>query len=510
MLSVVRADAPSVAATEPASVPPNASVPPRISRELLLIAAITAVAAILRFATLGSQSYWVDEATTVHEMHLSFGALLHAVRVNETTPPLYFVLAWLWAKLFGTGEVGLRSLSALLGTGVVPIVYLCGRELVSRWAGLLAAAFTAVSPFMIWYSQEARSYMLFAALCGLSLLFFARARREPSTRNIGLWTLFSALAVTTHFFAGFLIAPEGVWLLLSIRSRSMLIADAAVTAVQASVIPLAISDTNHPLSWIQTFALSVRIKQIPVDFGLGTLFQSPLVTDGLWGAGVLAVGVAALLIIGGTREQRRGAAVLGVLAAFVILVPIVLAGLGSDYVVARNFMPAWIPLVIVLAAACTAPRTLPAGAALAVLAVGAFVWAGIRIDQDPQYQRPNWRGVAAALGRPAGPRAIVAYASGFATQPLEVYLRGIPWGPARPEPVTVGEVDVVGNTYQSAPDRLPAGVRLVASRTVDGFLVDRFVVAPAWRLPPATIGARAAALLAPVTSGPAVLIQRPA
>jgi 4-amino-4-deoxy-L-arabinose transferase-like glycosyltransferase len=501
MLTVVSADAPPVTGTEPAAEPF------RVDRELLAIVAITAIGAILRFATLGSQSYWVDEATTVHEMHVSFGALLHQVRVNETTPPLYFVLAWLWAKIFGTGEVGLRSLSALLGTAVIPITYLCGRELISRWAGLVAAAFAAVSPFLIWYSQEARSYMLFATLCGLSLLFFARARRVPSTRNIGLWALFSALAVTSHFFAGFLVAPEGVWLLISIRTRAVLIADAVVAGVQVAVIPLAVSDTHHPLSWIQTFPLSVRIQQIPVDFGLSTLFQSPVVTEGLLGAAVLAAVVAGFLLAGSTREQRRGAAVVAILAACVILLPIALAEFGRDYVVARNFMPAWIPLAILLGAACTASRTLPVGAALAALALGAFVWAGVRIDQDPQYQRPNWRGVAAALGSASGPRAIVAYASGFASQPLEVYLRGIPWGPAGPEPVTVGEVDLIGNTYQTLPHPLPAGITLLGSRTVDGFLVDRFRVAPAWRLPPSTIGQRATMLFGP--GAPTVLIQQP-
>ena len=32
---------------------------------------------------------------------------------------------------------------------------------------------------MIWYSQEAREYMLLAALSGASLLYFARAWRDP-------------------------------------------------------------------------------------------------------------------------------------------------------------------------------------------------------------------------------------------------------------------------------------------------------------------------------------------
>ncbi len=79
--------------------------------------------------------------------------------------------------MFGTGEVGLRSLSAILGVGLVPLLYLCGRELVSARAGVIAAALAAVNPFMIDYSREAREYMLLVVLCTASLLFFARAWR---------------------------------------------------------------------------------------------------------------------------------------------------------------------------------------------------------------------------------------------------------------------------------------------------------------------------------------------
>jgi mannosyltransferase len=432
------------------------------------------------------------------------------VRVNETTPPLYFVVAWLWAKVFGTGEVGLRSLSALLGTGVIVLSYLCARELVSRAAGLVAAALAAVSPFMIWYSQEARSYMLLAALCGLSFLFFARALRTRSTRDIAWWAVSSALAIGTHFFAGFLVAPEAIWLLLALRSRAALLACGGVAVVQAALVPLAAADTSHPLGWIQQFPLSIRIEQVPVDLGLGSLYQSSLVNHGLIGAGGLAAVVAALLILGGGRAERRGATVAAVVAAAMILVPLVLAELGRDYFVARNFMPAWIPLAVLIGAACTAPRTIPAGAALAAVLLGAFVYAGIRIDGNASYQRPNWRGVAAALGTSAASRAIVAYDGGFAAQPLAVYLRGVPWRLSSRAPIYVDEVDVVGNVWQAVPRPVPSGTRLIGTRSVDGYLVARFALGPGWRLPPPEIGARAGALLAPAPPAPAVLLQRPA
>ena len=131
----------------------------------------------------------------------------------ETTPPLYFVLMWGWAHIFGIGEIALRSVSTLAGIALVPIAYLSARELYSRWAGVVAAAFVAVNPFMIWFSQEARAYMLLALFTGAGFLWFVRARDDPSRRNLTWWVVCSGLALMTHFFAGFAVAPEALWLL---------------------------------------------------------------------------------------------------------------------------------------------------------------------------------------------------------------------------------------------------------------------------------------------------------
>ena len=92
-----------------------------------------AVAAIARFATLDEQSYWYDEAVTVglHPRWISAtcstGSPTASPRRRSTT-----LLAWLWAKVFGTGEVGLRSLSALCGTAFVPVVYAIGARAAER------------------------------------------------------------------------------------------------------------------------------------------------------------------------------------------------------------------------------------------------------------------------------------------------------------------------------------------------------------------------------------------
>ena len=478
--------------------------------EAWLLAGLVGIGAWLRFATLGSQSYWFDEAQAAHELHLSFGSMLSSMVGHETNPPLYFVLGWVWARVFGTGEIGLRSLSALAGTAVIPIAYLCGRELVSRRAGLVAAGLTALSPFMIWYSQEAREYMLLAAMCGCSLLYFARAWREPSTRNVVLWGLFSSLAVLTHFFAGFLVAPEALWLLYMIRNRAIALAVGAVAVVQAALSPLLFTHASSSLlGFIGGTSLNTRIQQVPTAFGLGNLYLSAAVRYGLLGAAVLAGAVIVLLVIGADSRQLRGAGAAAALAAVVLLLPLVLALLGEDYYIPRALMPAWIPLAVVVGAACTATRTRAAGAVLAAILAATFIYAQVTVQNNSQYQRPDWRGVARALGSARGPRAIVAYGGSLATDPLATYLPGVPWTAPSSGPVSVGEIDVVGYRWQALGHPLPGGVGVISRSTVNDFVVDRFSVAPARRLTTAQIGVLAGSLLGPGVAGPAVLVQRP-
>src|SRR6266540_2717307 len=128
-------------------------------RWLYALAGITIVGAIVRFATLGVQSYDHDEAVTAARvLHPSLFDTLSVVAHGERSPPLYYILAWGWSRVFGTGEVGLRSLSALIGTLTVPLAYLAAKELINRrTVGLLAAALVALNPYLVWYSQEARS-----------------------------------------------------------------------------------------------------------------------------------------------------------------------------------------------------------------------------------------------------------------------------------------------------------------------------------------------------------------
>jgi hypothetical protein len=512
MLLPARTGAADVARTD------RPSWPLGLEAETWILVAITVVAAVLRFVNISSQSYWLDESQAVHELHLGFGSMLSAWSSYEWNPPLYFVLAWPWAKLFGTGELGLRSLSALLGVALVPLIYMCGRELVSRRAGLVAAAFVAVNPFMIWYSQEAREYMLLLVLCAASLLFFARAwSRRGGGRDLLWWTVFSILALLTQYFAGFLIAAEGLMLVYRLRSRASVLALGAVGVVELTLIPHVVPRLDQPAQFIAGVPLAERIQQVPVAFAMNTFDHSGagILSYSLFAAAGLTAIVIALLVIGADDRELRGAGIAATLAAAVLIVPLLLALVGHDDYIARGVMPAWILLAIVVAAACTTRGAPVAGALLATSLLALFVYAGARIESDPQYQKSDWRRVAKVLGRASSIRAIVAYDGQFAAGPLSVYLHDVPWsGPGMtPQPqasVAVSELDIVGDSEQQLQSPLPAGTSVISSSVVDGHRVIRLAMSAPLRLSPLALGDAATRLLGGVAAQPSVMIQRPA
>src|SRR4029077_15466227 len=178
---------------------------------LPIVLALTALAAILRFATLDVQSIWLDESATMILVHRGLGGLLSHLSASAPAPPLYYMLVWAWTKVFGAGPLGFRSFSALIGTLTVPVMYLAGRRISPR-VGLWAATLTVVNPAMYYYSQEARAYALLILFSAAAFVLWQRALQAPDTRRLLLWSGLSILALLTHYFAVFLFIPEAALL----------------------------------------------------------------------------------------------------------------------------------------------------------------------------------------------------------------------------------------------------------------------------------------------------------
>ncbi|HEY4622117.1 MAG TPA: glycosyltransferase family 39 protein, partial [Gaiellaceae bacterium] len=370
---------------------------------------IVLVGAALRFSTLDMRSFWSDEGATVRFVSMGFGEMLSTIISEESTPPLYYVLAWLWAKLFGVGEVGLRTLSALFGTATIAVVYAVGAHVAGRRVGLLAALVAAVSPLLVWHSQDARAYALVMFVSGLSLLFFLRALAAPRMRTVAAWAVASSLLLTSHYFAVFLVGPAAVWLLARHRARRVAFAVGAVGLVGLALLVPA-SRVPGDAAWIPRTSLVSRIAQIPAQFLVG--YQPP------WQIAVSAVAVLLalfglwLLATRGERDEWARLRVPAMIGATALLLPVLVAVVAYDRLITRAVTIAWIPLAVVVTAGFGVRRAgwmgVSAVAAICVL----FLAVNVATADDPKFEREDWRGVAAAMEAPAS-RAIVLSPAGI-------------------------------------------------------------------------------------------------
>ncbi len=453
------------------------------SRVFWIVAGLTVGAAVLRFATLGVQSYHHDEVVTASRiLRGSFGHAMDAVGFSESAPPLYYALAWVWTQASGTGDWGLRSLSALAGVAVVPVGYLLGAELRGRRVGLWAAALIAVNPMLLWYSQEARCYSLLVLLSALALLFCVRAWRDGRRRDVLLFGLFSGLALATHYFAVFPLVAE-VAFLLRRRGRAALPGLAVLAGFAAALAPLALHQMSAGhAEWIDEFSLGHRLAEAAGAFVTGETADIIGQPDRpqLWLLPLaLCFAGFALLAWRGTREDRRAAGlpVLAGVAGLGIPLAIALLSSGEDYILARNLLPALVPLLLVVAIAVAAPRArrlgTVLGAVLVAYSLGFCVWA----SASPSLQRPDWKGVAARIGEPKGPRAMVLWTLGEA--PLRFYLSTGAFQVRSIEryPWLVREIDFVsdGDVPPPPPHLLGRGFVLKQTWDADRLQVRRYV-----------------------------------
>ena len=180
---------------------------------LLAILALAIVGGIVRLIVAG-QDLFADELATywvVSTNGLS-GVIETVSTTAEITPPLGFVLSWLTTRIDLSPEL-LRLPALIAGIGSIPLVYAVGVRTVGRGAGLLAATLTTLSPFMIFYSAEARGYGVLIAFVLLSTLALLLAIDDGRRRWWVAYAALVCLAAYTHYTSIFVLAAQFGWAL---------------------------------------------------------------------------------------------------------------------------------------------------------------------------------------------------------------------------------------------------------------------------------------------------------
>jgi uncharacterized membrane protein len=167
----------------------------------ILIVFLTIIAGFLRFYHLDFNSLWLDEISTYTYSTGTFEAMWTMMTTGtDYSPPLFFFLEHFVLEWFGKGELTIRVLPALFGTLTVPAMYYVGKEFWDKNVGVLAAGLVAFSPFLIYYSQDARTYSMALLLVIIGFYFFLKAVKSEEYKDWILFGLFTGLAFWTHFY----------------------------------------------------------------------------------------------------------------------------------------------------------------------------------------------------------------------------------------------------------------------------------------------------------------------
>jgi hypothetical protein len=207
--------------------------------ELLLLALVTSLALAVRVVGLGHESVWYDEAYTLAVAARPLDDLVTGRVFDPGNPQGYFVVLHLWQRLWGASSIETaRALSALAGALCVPAVWLLARRSgAARGVRMLAAVLVAINPSLVFLSQEARTFALFAAVATLATAFAATIVRagsvsdgpdrrlggRPGRGTAGAWcgfTLCGIVLVHLHYYAAFVLIVLGLYLLNRGRRRA--------------------------------------------------------------------------------------------------------------------------------------------------------------------------------------------------------------------------------------------------------------------------------------------------
>jgi len=211
----------------------------------IILIIIVLLGSLLRIKGLTYQSYWLDELYSVDfssPTH-NLGTML-SLTLNDLHPPLYQTLLWVLYHLFGYSELVGKMFSAIMGILSVIAIYFLGKELFNKQIGLYASFFAATNYFLIYYSQETRSYSLLLLFSIISYTYLIKVFNETTRKNILLYWLCTIVLLYTHYFGFFLVFTQVfffLWLIISLpKKRIDLIKLAIYTAIifSLSLLPI--------------------------------------------------------------------------------------------------------------------------------------------------------------------------------------------------------------------------------------------------------------------------------
>lgn len=349
---------------------------------------ICALALGIRLYHLGARDFWYDEAFTGIAVKESWSEMIRIIRA-DMHPPLYFILLKGWGSIFSYSVQSLRMFSVFGGMLGILGVFLLTRELFSRRGALYAASLTAITPFAIVYSQEARMYSWYAALVMFAAFAFVRGVKTGKTKWWALWGVAWGLALLTHYmsvlFAPFFYASHLVYryngsLRSSMSHKKFILGCAVALLIFLPWTPTFYKQwqgRSQSIAWIPRADAWTGIQFIEIFFigtppgeqGVSLPWPHRFISEFSIRIGLmLCVSLIAAKLF---KKYPKEITVTLFLSALVVIEVLMLSLLGYQYAVARYILPAaygfYILIGVYLAENKTVTRTVLVGGYILLL-----------------------------------------------------------------------------------------------------------------------------------------------
>ena len=327
------------------------------------VAALVVLALALRVPNLG-RAYWIDEGITVG-ISSHPAARIPGLLREDGSPPLFYLLAHFWTRLFGSTEVATHLLPLTISLLAIPLGYWSGTVLFDRRAGIAAAALLATNPFLSWYSTETRMYTLVVVLSLVGVTFAWRAVRDHAWRDgAAAVAAFAALLYTHNWGIYLTVVTASVLLCLALSRPDRRLGFAVVVATFAVFVLW--------LPWLPSFLAQASNTAAPWAVGpdIGSFFADP--SSALAGTlGAVLVPVMAIAVVLTRRGRSAVDAHVAGLMGGVGVLSILTGFLGAQ------LEPSW---TVRYLAIIVAPLLLALAGALAHSMSGRLILAGICVS----------------------------------------------------------------------------------------------------------------------------------
>jgi uncharacterized membrane protein len=403
----------------------------------LAVVSVVLLGTLLRLHGLAEHSLWLDEGVSIWEAKKPLPDLVLFLARRDFHPPLYFGLLH-FAMLLDDSVYGIRLVSVIPSVLTMPVLYGLGRRLHSHSVGLLAALLLAISPFNIYYAQEARNYALFGLMA--TVASYCLVWGLQSSRKVA-WTWYGVAAAATVYsntVAIFVILTHALILVIALLSGKQARATGvwaliggllvwtpwAVVAGLLRWIPrLTLTSTSTSqgnggggLSWIRaatpndlyTLVLSFTSYLLPehINFlGESSLLDyiAPIIV-------LVFLGIVLLGIVSWNNRTRRMS-----IAAFLLISPVVLelcASINNSLFIDRTLVPESIIYCLLIAAGVAWLVKQPLGKLIALLVFADLLLLNTAslLNYYNYYEKERWDSAATLVAREGRPGdAILLY-----------------------------------------------------------------------------------------------------